>query len=73
MSYAQQLEELQYDNQSEYLNVLRQEAFDPYLYSVYCETHDLEYDLREGCSEFHEPVPAEAFVYQIDPEDEPPF
>lgn len=73
MSYAQQLEELQYDNTSEYLNVLRQEAFDPYEFFTDCEVHDTSFDIREGCPEFHEPVPAEAFVYQVDPEDEPPF
>ena len=73
MSHAQYLEELAYDTETEYREVLRQEAYDPWEFFVDCEIHDTSYDIREGCPEFHEPVEVEPFVPQFDPEDEPPF
>lgn len=72
MSWIQEQEERDYDTQSEYLNVLRQEAFDPYEFFTDCETHGTSFDIREGCPEYHEPVEPEPLP-DYDPADEPPF
>jgi hypothetical protein len=73
MSYVQYLEELAYDTETEYRNVLRQEAFDPYEFFTDCEVHETSFDIREGCPEFHEPVAVVEPVFDFDPADEPPF
>lgn len=50
MSWIQQLEEEQYDNQTEWLDVMRAESFDPYAdeRAYYCEEHDYE-DYENAC------------------------
>lgn len=75
MSYIQYLEELQYDTETEYLNVLRQEAFDPYEneQAYYCEEHDYE-DYENACPQCPTFTPAEEFEPALHiSEWEPPF
>lgn len=73
MSWIQEQEERDYDTQSEYINVLRQEAYDPYEFFVDCEEHGTSFDIREGCPEYHAPVEVEAIPVTWNEEDEPPF
>lgn len=69
MSWIQMQEELEYDTQSEYLNVLRMEAFDPY---------EFEFDplTPEEMDEFARQAEAHQEAYANTPEEdylEPPF
>lgn len=71
MSYVQYLEEAQYDTESEYQNILRQEAYDPEDY-WYCEEHDQELPLGTACTA----CPEEEVAYylpDIQAEDNLPF
>lgn len=73
MSWIQQLEEEQYDTQTEWLDVMRAESFDPYANerAYYCEEHDYE-DYDNACphcpEEQEEPELPNYF-----PEYDPPF
>jgi nitrite reductase/ring-hydroxylating ferredoxin subunit len=70
MSYAQWLEEQQYDTQTEYLNVLRQEHEDPYQFIMDCEEHGQSFDVRSGhcteCPVFVPKTPEEILLESLD-------
>lgn len=68
MSWIQLQEELEYDTQSEYLNVLRMEAFDPYEFeSIFTPEEQDEFARRaEAHQETYANTPEEDYL-------EPPF
>lgn len=72
MSWIQAQEERDYDTQSEYLAVLRAEAFDPYEFIVECEEHREAFDLRFDACPKCPVVEPEPFVSLFEGE-EPPF
>ena len=72
MSYIQYLEEQQYDTQTEYIAVLRAEAFDPYEHETYCEEHDfLSFDGH--CDYCPERPTAGEYIPDLQTEFAPPF
>lgn len=77
MSLIQQLEEEQYDRDSEFLAIMQAEAFDPYAdeRSYYCETHDYEDYNNEcpQCIEEEELEPAPDYFPDMQSEYDPPF
>jgi len=73
MSWIQQLEEEQYDNQTEWLDVMRAEAFDPYAdeRAYYCEEHDYE-DYENECPHGHT-EPEDVYIPDLQSEYNLPF
>lgn len=75
MSETQRLEELAYDTQEEYRNVLRQEAYDPYEFEAHCPIHDEYFQMPADCPECGPSEPrAPDFLLDLDPNvEDPPF
>ncbi len=76
MSWIQQLEEEQYDNQTEWLDVMRAESVDHFADDVawYCETHDFEAYNQDcpQCAEERE-LAADDYLPDLQTESGPPF
>lgn len=75
MSWIQQLEEEQYDTQTEWLNVMRQESIDHFAdeQEYYCEAHDYA-DYENQCPYCDDDEVEEEPTTAIDPNvEEPPF
>jgi hypothetical protein len=76
MSWIQEQEERDYDTQTEYLTIMRQEADDPAMFEVHCEEHDVVFRSdKEVCPECPPfvPGPIDFSWLGVLPEDEPPF
>jgi hypothetical protein len=78
MFSIQEREEQDYDTQSEYLAVLRQEHHDPYEFAMECEEHGEVFDVRhENCPKCPVFIPKtrEDLILEglLPEDDDPPF